>query len=41
MNEMIGKKTKKEVKSSNGNKDQITTLVGEGASFEGKRLDRG
>ena len=32
---MIGKKTKKEVKSSNGNKDQITTLVGEGASFEG------
>ena len=33
---MIGKKSKKEVKSSDGNnKDQITTLVGEGASFEG------
>ena len=32
---MIGKKSKKEVKNSNGNKDQITTLVGEGASFEG------
>ena len=33
---MIGKKKTKEVKSSNGNnKDQITTLVGEGASFEG------
>ena len=32
---MIGKKNKKEVKGNGSNKDQITTLVGEGASFEG------
>jgi len=32
---MIGKKGSKDVKSTSNNKDQITTLVGEGASFEG------
>lgn len=32
---MIGRKSKKEVQSNGNNKDQITTLVGEGASFEG------
>ena len=32
---MIGKKSKKDVKQTGKNMDQITTLVGEGASFEG------